>query len=213
MLVNAHLHMKDLLDIRDRPVHIQQNMIGMRAGHSQPVGFRERDDRLIILLCRTKLFCELFRRQVVTVLGACRIVDLMEQARERFLVAQRQPNCQMQTGFAWETANRLQVQARYGTRHVAKEDLPILRACRWCEQENQTRQPQAQKAPLISQKFHTNPVPYTLLGGDFQWKRPSAPGRNAPFYPAEGGCSGFNSYQLRPHHHRESDSLAGGLCP
>ena len=96
--------MKYFLDFRDRPVHIQQNTIGMRAGHGQPVGFRERDDSLIILLCRTKLFCELFRRQVVTVPGACRIVNLLEQARERFLVAQRQPNCQMQTGFAWETA-------------------------------------------------------------------------------------------------------------
>ena len=63
MLVNLHLHMQRLFDVRHRPAHIQQQPVGMLRRHRQTIGLGKGDDRLIILLRRTKLLRELFRRQ------------------------------------------------------------------------------------------------------------------------------------------------------
>ena len=125
MLVHAHRHVKRFLDVRDCAFHIDDHAVRMRAAHRQPIGLRKSNERLVIFFRRTKHLRELFRRQIVTVPGTGRVVDLLEQVVERFPVAQRQPNRQPQTCLTWQAAGGQQ--ARHRCRYVTVQDL---RCCR-----------------------------------------------------------------------------------
>jgi hypothetical protein len=81
----------------------------MLVGHSQIVRLSEGDDRLIILYRRTKAFRELRWREVLTVIGADGVVNLLKQFFEALLVAERQPNRQMQFIRSLKLADWLEV--------------------------------------------------------------------------------------------------------
>src|ERR1017187_6094475 len=68
----------------------------------------------------------------MTVIGTCRVVDLLEQTVKFFLVAQRQTDRQTQTPLTWKTLHR--GQTRYDRRHVSVQQLSFLRPGR-CGQE------------------------------------------------------------------------------
>jgi len=68
----------------------------VRRDHLESIRLREGDDRLIVLLSRTESLSELLRCQVVSVVRTGGIVDLLEQVGQCFVIAQRQPDRQVQ---------------------------------------------------------------------------------------------------------------------
>ena len=90
MLINQHIHIKGRLNIRHCSSDVKYHAIRMLVGHGQVVRLREGDDCLIILLGRTKVVSELNRCEVLTKIGAGRVVDLLKQVFEALLVAERQ---------------------------------------------------------------------------------------------------------------------------
>ena len=97
MPVSPQGHLKRFLDIYHRTAHVQQDPVRTGPGHPQPVPLREGDDFLIILFCRAESFRELFRRKILMIIGAGRVVELLDEFGQRFLVPQGQPDGQMQT--------------------------------------------------------------------------------------------------------------------
>ena len=88
--------MQGRLDVRHRAADIQQRAVGMGAADRQAVGLRKGDDRLVILFRRAEPGGELFRGQVMPVVGMGRIVELRQESGERLRVAQRQADGQVQ---------------------------------------------------------------------------------------------------------------------
>ena len=114
--IHLHHHMEGLFDLRNGPRHIQQHPVGMGAPDGQAVGLRKADRRLILLLRRAKCLRELFRRQIVVVVGTGRRVHLPQQVGERVPVAQRQTDGQVQLIGRRQPAGRLQ--PGHGRRHM-----------------------------------------------------------------------------------------------
>ena len=96
MLVNPHRHMESSLDIRDSAFNIENHAIGMRCRHGKPVGLCERDDGLVILFRRAEQLSELLRCQIVTEIGAGRVVNLLDESFEARLITRWQPDGQIQ---------------------------------------------------------------------------------------------------------------------
>ena len=115
--------MESSLNIRDSAFNIENHAIGMRCRHGKPVGLCERDDGLVILFRRAEQLSELLRCQIVTEIGAGRVVNLFQQRVERFLVAQRQPDGQLQALRAGLAVHQLQIQILHGLWYVTAEGL------------------------------------------------------------------------------------------
>ena len=127
MLENPQAQMESSRDVGDRAGHVQHYAVGMRDGDRQSVGLREIHQRLVVLLVRPEALGEFPGRQIVAVTGAGRVADLLEQAVEFFLVAQRQADGQVQTLRAWEIANGSQTRHR-GRDMSAAQSLSGCRA-------------------------------------------------------------------------------------
>ena len=109
MLINSDLYVTGFLHLGYRPDHIHQCAVRMGASHRQTARPGERDNRLVILLGRTKHIRELCRRQILMVAGTGRVVNLLEQVAEGLRVAQRQANCQVQMIRGRQPPNRLRM--------------------------------------------------------------------------------------------------------
>jgi len=92
----AQVNVKRLLNLLDRSVHFQQGSVGMPAGDPQPVSSREIFDCGIILRRRPELRHELVWRQVMAIIRAGPILELLEQIGQISPVAQRQSDDQVQ---------------------------------------------------------------------------------------------------------------------
>ncbi len=126
MLVNPQGHLEGFRNVAGRAGHIQHHAVGMREGDGQAIGLGEIHERLIILFRRPEPLGKLLGREVVTVVGAGRVVDLLEQAVEFRLVAQRQADSQVQTLRAWKIAHRRQA-CHSGRNITAMQLLPFRR--------------------------------------------------------------------------------------
>ncbi len=96
MRIKAHCNVEEPLDVRHRPIYIQQGAIGMSGGYGQAVRFREGDDGLIIFFSRAKTHGKLLRCEEAMVIGTGRVVEFLEQMIEFILVAQGQPQREIQ---------------------------------------------------------------------------------------------------------------------
>ena len=167
VLIDAHLDVKCLLNIRDRSADIEQSAVGMGRLDNQPVRLRESNHRLIVLLAGAKGGGELIRGQIVAKIGAGRLIKLLKQVCEFPAVPQRQADCQVQAPAALKPANGREP---FGyRRHMASESLlrPLGRR----------REPQ----PARRHK--------SRCGGKAAWKRapPRLP-RNAERKSRQGGA-------------------------
>ena len=106
MPINAQAQVEGSLDVRYCAFHVQHHAIGMGDGDRQAVRLREVHERLVILFRRPKSLRELLGRQVAAVVGAGRVVELLEQGVKFLLISQRQANGQVQTVRGRENANR-----------------------------------------------------------------------------------------------------------
>ena len=79
--------MEGLFNVGDGALHIQHHTIWMCDGHLQTVGLGEIDQRVVVLFCGSEFLRELFRRQVMMIIGAPRIIELLKQCGECLLVA------------------------------------------------------------------------------------------------------------------------------
>ena len=82
--------MEDAFKVGGRTCEVHQHEIGVRGCDRQPLRLRERYHRGVVRLGRPELFCERIRSQVVAVVGAGGVVDLLEQVGQPCRVAQRQ---------------------------------------------------------------------------------------------------------------------------
>ena len=82
--------MEGRLDFHNGCADVHDLAVGIGGGHGQAVGVGKGDHGLVILLGGTKGFRELLRGQELAVVGAGRIIKLLEQKFEGFLVAPRQ---------------------------------------------------------------------------------------------------------------------------
>ncbi len=123
MIVNAHRHVKCLLDVGDGAVDIEHEAVGITAGDGEIVGFGKGDHGGVIVGGRAELLGELGRGEEMAVGGAGGIVKLLEQGGERLLVAQGQGNREAEMAARVEPAHRRKP-GRHG-RHVAVEDLQL----------------------------------------------------------------------------------------
>ena len=114
VLISPHRHMKRLLDVRSLSAHVHQHTVAVRPGHRQPAGFREINHLLVILFRGAKLGGEFIRREKLAVIGAGGVIQLLEQAVERRLIAQRQADGQVQAGRARQLPDGLQPRDRRG---------------------------------------------------------------------------------------------------
>jgi hypothetical protein len=80
MLEYIHVDMKCFLHLRDRSFDIQEQSIGMRLNHAQPVQLGEGAGRRIIFLCRTKTLGEFCRFQELMEFRAGGVVKVAIQA-------------------------------------------------------------------------------------------------------------------------------------
>ena len=153
MPISSHSHLKRFFDICHRTAHVQQQPIVMRAGHLQPVRLRKGNNCLIILFRRAELLRELFRREILMIIGTGRVVELLEQIGQRCLIPQWQPNGQMQTFCRWQLTRWLQIETRHCRRHVPVQKLFLRRNARINCAEKQ-RQNQRQ-SPTITAEIST----------------------------------------------------------
>src|SRR5690242_11675227 len=79
MLVPLHLYVHGPFDVRDRRLDIKDQAIGMSGCDIQATALRESDDRLIVFLRWPKSRGEFLGRQVMTVVRAGWIVNLVQQ--------------------------------------------------------------------------------------------------------------------------------------
>jgi len=72
--------------VSNRSAYIQQYAIGMRFRHRQALAFAKLITFLIILLRGSKLRRELFRRQIMMIIQAGRVINLLKQIGKRLPV-------------------------------------------------------------------------------------------------------------------------------
>jgi hypothetical protein len=87
-----------LLNVARGAGDIQQQAMRVFACHRQAMRFGKCDHCLVICLGRAELFCELLRRQVMPVIWACGIRDVLQQASEPSLIAHGQADSEVQGG-------------------------------------------------------------------------------------------------------------------
>ena len=90
--------MKNTFDVGDGCIHIQDNPIRMPGCDPKSICLKEPGDRPIILFARAKTFGELLRREVLSEIGAGRVINLLEQSFQRRFVAQGEADGKIQTG-------------------------------------------------------------------------------------------------------------------
>ena len=96
MLINMQLHVQGPLDVGHGPFHIHQHPIGRGVLHCKTIGFQKRRHGRIIAGRWPELLGELFRRQKMAEMGACRVVQILQQLIERGLILQGQTDGQLQ---------------------------------------------------------------------------------------------------------------------
>ena len=117
VLVGVQGDIEGLLDIGSLGVDFDQHPVGVRGRDRETIGLREADHRLVILRRGAELRGEFRRREVAVVIGAGRVIHLLEQRIQRGLIAQRQTDGQMQrVGCANPAGGR---QLRHHRRHMA----------------------------------------------------------------------------------------------
>ena len=117
--------MECLLDIRDRAGHVEYGAIGMRSRHNQAVRFREIDERLVVVFGRAELLRELVGRQILLVIQASWIGDLLKQQVELILVAKGQSYRKVQPLRPGDSLQHAGL--RHGLRNVTAQDLSLGR--------------------------------------------------------------------------------------
>src|SRR5581483_4330594 len=113
--------MKGFLDVLGGAFDINKKAGGEGCRNSQAVGFGKIGYLLIVLLGRSKQGGELLGSEVLAIVRTLRIVDLLEQRRERIGVTQGQADSQMHCGRGRKAAEGLQ--GRDGCGHMTAERL------------------------------------------------------------------------------------------
>src|SRR5882672_10683264 len=97
MIVNAECHVEGLIDLGDGAADVQHEAIWMSGFDGEVVALRESHHGCIIGLARSELVSELFRDQIMAIIGADGVIDFPQQLLQAIGVAYRQANRQIQT--------------------------------------------------------------------------------------------------------------------
>ena len=154
VLIDPHVDVKSLLNIADRPGDIQQSAVRVGSFDRQPVGLREINHLLVVLLAGAKLGGELIRRQIVAKVGIARLIKLLKQVCELLAVAQRQTDGQVQARAAIKPADGSEPSGYRG--HMAFENL--LRRRSWQSGNHPARRHQRQDGETTAWKFAQLPI-------------------------------------------------------
>ena len=119
MPVGPQRHPEGVFEVGDRRADFQQHPVGMPGGDGQAVAGGPGDDRRIIVRRGAEPGVEPLRGEVVMILGAGGIIDLIEQIRQGLRVMQRQVDGQSQPGGTVQSAQGLQ--PGNDGRHVARQ--------------------------------------------------------------------------------------------
>ena len=120
VLIGQQPHVEGPLDVRHAAPYIHQRPVAPGVDHRQSMGQGKGHHRLVILFGGTELFSELPGGEVMAIVGAGRVVELLEQVGERVGVSQRQSDGQVKLVGLRQPSQRLQ--ARGNGRHVAGQD-------------------------------------------------------------------------------------------
>ena len=82
MFVSAERGVQCPLDVRDGSIYFYQQPVAMFRRDLQAIGFRKSLDRFVIVSGRAEPFRELFRSEIVMIIRAARIVELLEKSAE-----------------------------------------------------------------------------------------------------------------------------------
>ena len=93
----------------------------MGSRYGKTIGASKLDGALIILFSGTKFLGELFRGEVLVIIGAGRIIELLQKCVEKRPVSQGQSDRKVQFLTLRQTADGLKRPDR--ARHVAAKDL------------------------------------------------------------------------------------------
>ncbi len=96
VLVSPQRNLEGILDIGHVTGDIQQHAIDMGAGYCEVVRFGKSNDGLVIRFCGAEPGVELIRGEILPVVGAGRVTDVLQKAVEALRVAQGQADGQIQ---------------------------------------------------------------------------------------------------------------------
>src|ERR1035438_2691891 len=83
MRIDEQVHVESAFDDCHRAAYVEQNAIGMRAGNCETVRLREGDEHLVLLFRRAEHFGELLRCQILMIMRAGWVINLLEQIGDR----------------------------------------------------------------------------------------------------------------------------------
>lgn len=95
ILIDLHGYSKRILDLIHCAAGIQNDPVGIHAGHGQPVRLDKINDGLILVRRGTKHFSELVGRQKLLVICAGGVVELVQQDLQLSLIVQRKSKTQV----------------------------------------------------------------------------------------------------------------------
>jgi len=109
MLIDAHCHVENPLDVGHGRLDVEQCPVRRRAGHLQAVGLGKLDESLIILFRRPESLRELPGRQILTKTGTAWSINVLQEVIKALLVAPRHADCQLESCSGRKTPNSWQL--------------------------------------------------------------------------------------------------------
>jgi len=125
MLVGPNRHVQRLLHVGHRPFQIQNDPVGIGAADLQSIGPGEVHGLLVVLHRRAESAREFFQAQVLMVIGAVRVLLVVEQLFQASPVARREGDRQMQPVRGGQAAGGWQL--RHRRRHMSAQGLQRCR--------------------------------------------------------------------------------------
>src|SRR6516164_9198748 len=90
MLVNIHRHVEGLLDVFDRRIGFDDHSVGSDAGNGHAILVCEADHGIVIATTRAKYVRELFYTEILLIVRAAWLVEILKECFQVSLIANRQ---------------------------------------------------------------------------------------------------------------------------
>ena len=118
MLIRTHGQVQCTIDHVDAAIDTDQTAIGCGFSDGEAVRLRPADHCLVIGLRRAKLLGVVLDRQIMMIVWAGRIIELLEQLIQSCLVGYRQIERELQMLLVWQQRHARHLAGRHGLRHV-----------------------------------------------------------------------------------------------
>ncbi len=126
MLIHAHVDVKGLFHRRHRALELHIHRIARAADHLETVGLRELYHRIVVVLSRSELVCELFHAEIVPVGRTGWGVKLLQEILQTRPVLQRKDEIELHGLRCGEPAERFRLAFSNLVAHVVRGQVPCL---------------------------------------------------------------------------------------